>query len=611
MPGCEHKKGDSVLSRLYAYLDRLEHAGLNTLSSKFKACLFALLAFLPFMLGLVLIAFYRILAVLSSAGVDARIVSSIRVLQLGLLAAIILLAGAMTLTAVIGLRALQYWVTSPVQELARFLGERSETGADISRDLPLPAGTELRALAENYNLFMAHQRDIISRAQSETMHIALEAAQSMKHIRDSAASTEQQGSLAQKIVDASNSATRDIHDVSERTQVIAGSIGQNLELARSSYGELLQVNQRMDAISNRVVVFQQTVESLKQQSGGIASIVHVIDRIAAQTNLLALNAAIEASRAGESGRGFGVVADEIRKLADKVHGATQDISRSIDDMVKQVGETTSGTELIHQDTLLARSVVERASQQFTSMMTDFEAANGNLAGMTNTMQQVAASNQMVHDSIAQIHTLSQDINGRMQESARVSAQLSSVTEKVQELMGRFIVGKGGLEATVTLAAQYRDRLQAQITEINQQGLNVFDQQYQLVPGTDPKKYKTAYDDLFARKFQPHYDRLAKETPGGKFALLVDKNGYAPSHNSWYSKNLTGDRSKDLVNSRDKRMFNDPAGLKAAQNTQRFLLQTYMRDTGEVMTEIDLPVFVNGKHWGDLRLGFDAEQVLEE
>lgn len=599
------------MSRLYSYLDRLELTRLTTLPRKFKACLLAVAAFLPVLIGLSGIAFYRVMGTLADAKVDQRTLSSVRALELGWLATLVLMAGAMAATAAIALRALQHWVTRPVEELTRFLAERSNEGADISRDLPLLTGDELRALAEGYNRFMASQREIISLAQAEAVQISLEAARSMKHIRDSASSTEQQGNLAQKIVDASNSATDDIRDVSERTQHIAGSIGENLELARLSYGELVQVNQRMDAISNRVAVFQTTVDNLKQQSGDIASIVHVIDRIAAQTNLLALNAAIEASRAGESGRGFAVVADEIRKLATKVHGATQDISRSIDDMVAKVGETTAGTELIHQDTQQARAVVERASQQFTRMMTDFEAANSNLSGMTSTMQQVAAANHVVHTSIAEIHSLSQNINSRMQESARVSAQLSSVTENVQELMGRFIVGQGGLEAAVTRAAEYRDLLQAQITEISQQGLNVFDQQYQPVSGTDPKKFKTAYDDLFARKFQPYYDRLAKETPGGKFALLVDKNGYAPSHNSWYSKSLTGDRSKDLVNSRDKRMFNDPAGLKAAQNTQRFLLQTYMRDTGEVMTEIDLPVFINGKHWGDLRVGFDAEQVLAQ
>jgi methyl-accepting chemotaxis protein len=88
------------------------------------------------------------------------------------------------------------------------------------------------------------------------------------------------------------------------------------------------------------------------------------------------------------------------------------------------------------------------------------------------------------------------------------------------------------------------------------------------------------------------------------------NGYGPSHNSWYAKPPTGDRATDLVNSRDRRLFNDPAGLRAARNQDRFLLQTYVRDTGEVMTELDRPITVHGKHWGALRLGFDAATLLK-
>ena len=73
--------------------------------------------------------------------------------------------------------------------------------------------------------------------------------------------------------------------------------------------------------------------------------------------------------------------------------------------------------------------------------------------------------------------------------------------------------------------------------------------------------------------------------------------------------MTGDLSTDLINSRNQRIFNDPAGLRAARNKQRFLLQTYMRDTGEIMTEVDMPVYIEGQHWGNLRLGFDASAVI--
>jgi methyl-accepting chemotaxis protein len=93
--------------------------------------------------------------------------------------------------------------------------------------------------------------------------------------------------------------------------------------------------------------------------------------------------------------------------------------------------------------------------------------------------------------------------------------------------------------------------------------------------------------------------------------MTDVNGYAPTHMSKASQPLTGNAQTDLANSRDKRLFNDPAGLKSARNTRPFLLHTYCRDTGEVMSEIALPVYVNGKHWGGLRLGFDPMALLQQ
>jgi methyl-accepting chemotaxis protein len=73
--------------------------------------------------------------------------------------------------------------------------------------------------------------------------------------------------------------------------------------------------------------------------------------------------------------------------------------------------------------------------------------------------------------------------------------------------------------------------------------------------------------------------------------------------------MTGNPETDLLNSRDQRLFNDTAGLRAAKNQQRSLLQTYVRDTGEIMTELDLPIYIAGQHWGGLRLGFDASAMM--
>ena len=84
---------------------------------------------------------------------------------------------------------------------------------------------------------------------------------------------------------------------------------------------------------------------------------------------------------------------------------------------------------------------------------------------------------------------------------------------------------------------------------------------------------------------------------------VDENGYFPTHNRKFAKPLTGDYQKDLVNNRTKRIFSDRTGSRCGAHTKRFLLQTYKRDTGEVMHDISAPIYVNGRHWGGFRMGY--------
>jgi len=93
-----------------------------------------------------------------------------------------------------------------------------------------------------------------------------------------------------------------------------------------------------------------------------------------------------------------------------------------------------------------------------------------------------------------------------------------------------------------------------------------------------------------------------------YAGAVDNNGYFPTHNKKFSQPLTGDYDTDLVNNRTKRIFSDRTGKRCGANTKPFLLQTYKRDTGEVMHDLSVPIYVNGKHWGGFRVGYRSSHA---
>jgi methyl-accepting chemotaxis protein len=550
-----------------------------------------------------------ILAKLSSTSMDAAVVQGIES-SLDSLGNAILFSTLFTLAMI----SFMVWyfrhlIVRPVTLMTHALEDIANGKGDLSKDLPLLTHDEIRVLASTCNRFLARQRETISEIQALTVQIAVESARSLKNISDSSDSATHQARFAKEVMEQSNTAVGNIQEVSQQTQGITSSTAQNLEMARNSYSELLEVTGKISEISNSLNEFGTLVAALTQRSSSIKSIVGLIQKISSQTNLLALNAAIEAARAGESGRGFAVVADEVRTLAQNVSTATDDISRDIDAMLLEVTSTHEQTSHISHSARETRTIVERASGHFESMIIDFEATSGKLAGIAEHVQNFAVSNTGINERVAQIYADSQSIDQRMQHSATATRDLLGVAERVQAMLGSFVLGHGALDAAVTRAGNCRDVLQQRLADLQREGLNLFDQNYKPIPNTDPKQYVTSYSERFAKVCQEEIDALTKGTKGGKVSFIVDNRGYCPVNNSWVSKPPTGDRATDLPVCRNKRMFADPVGLRAAGNTQRFLLQTYLRDTGEIMTEIDVPFFFEGRHWGNLRMGFDSSVLL--
>src|SRR6266540_3927985 len=169
-----------------------------------------------------------------------------------------------------------------------------------------------------------------------------------------------------------------------------------------------------------------------------------------------------------------------------------------------------------------------------------------------------------------------------------------------------LLSKGRIEA-LTGAKIMERTLRAALENRRFTQAELFDEQYVPIPGTDPAKYHTRYDSFLDGAIQPLEDEFLKDDQV-VFAVLVDRNGYLPTHNRKYSQPLTGDKEKDRVGNRTKRLFNDPVGLAAARNTGDFLKQVYNRDTGEKMWDLSAPIYLEGKHWGAFRIGYSMEKT---
>jgi methyl-accepting chemotaxis protein len=515
----------------------------------------------------------------------------------GVLTALFLITGAGTLVLALGQRTIR----ARLAGLRAALLELREGGGDLARPLPVSPG-EVGALAQQMNELLGMVRELVHDVRQMGIDIAVESARMARHIEQTSGSAQEQDRLTREIFDASGNAQAAIDDVSRGAESISSSQAGNVDAAQASFRDLLEASARIQQIGGSLERFTSTVEELARHSTGIGKIGNLINDISDQTNLLALNAAIEAARAGEVGRGFAVVADEVRKLAENVKSATGSIRASTDRMIGLVEATQQETQAIRTATEHTRGVVEGSSNSFAAIVEHFRAMAAELSEISSAMTTLKAGNARIHTQTAQIQELSASVSARMRESERSSRDLTDATQGVLAVVSRLRLGDSGFDRSLALAQRYRERIQALLEERLAAGLDVFDQDYQAIAGTRPQKYRTRYDQQVEAPLQDLYDALMAELQGASYTIAVDLNGYSPTHIRAASKKPTGDHAYDLVHSRDKRKFDRPTELRAARSTAPNLMQTYLRDTGEVLVDLSVPVHVAGRHWGALRIG---------
>ncbi len=137
--------------------------------------------------------------------------------------------------------------------------------------------------------------------------------------------------------------------------------------------------------------------------------------------------------------------------------------------------------------------------------------------------------------------------------------------------------------------------------------DVMDTNYEEIMAFDPPKYHTRYDRYTDKAFLSLQDELLKISDL-LYAIAFDVNGYLPTHNTIFSKPITGDNKIDLKGNRTKRIFTDAISVNCSKNKEPGFVQKYQRDTGEVIWDISSPIFVKGKHWGCFAVGFDLNQI---
>jgi len=358
----------------------------------------------------------------------------------------------------------------------------------------------------------------------------------------------------------------------------------------------------METLRNQVQQIAQSMLRLGEDSQRIGGIIEIIDEISDQTNLLALNAAIESAGAGEHGKRFAVVAKEVRRLAER----TVDATRQIRDLINEIRQATNSTIMVTEDGSKAvddaSRLVDKVDLSFAKLLKVVDNTAQAAREITLSTSQQTSACQQIAETMNEVRDVAHQAADSALETERAIADITDLAERLRHIVEEDIQEKGRRAATEG-ATILKAILAGAMTKGELTRAELFDTNYIPIAGTTPQKYKTAYDDYTDSHIQKALDDFLAQDNQVVFAVLVDRNGYLPTHNTKYSQPLTGDLEKDRLNNRTKRKFDDPVGLAAARNLKDVLVQVYVRDTGDKIWDISAPIYLDGEHWGAFRVGY--------
>ncbi len=380
--------------------------------------------------------------------------------------------------------------------------------------------------------------------------------------------------------------------------------------AGSDEGQVLLAStiERMHRLSERMGASREAIEALNQRSEDIQRVTLVIQGIASQTNLLALNAAIEAARAGEHGRGFAVVAEEVRGLAGRTAEATEEVGQMVAEIQRQTSEVVEQIRQLSEELGEGVGQVELTGRQLEGIA---ELAAGVESQITEIAQGAEINRSQLASLFAAVEQVRGDLSASEEQTLRLgeaASQLENQAEVISERLAEVSLDAYhqsvydlAREGAAAIAARFEEDVRSGRIDLD----DLFDRSYQPLPNTQPTKYRTRFDSYTDQVLPGIQEQLLERNRNLVFAIACTPEGYVPTHNRAFAHPPSGDPQTDALRSRSKRLFNDRTGIRCGSHQQPLLLQTYTRDTGELMHDLSVPIFIHGKHWGGLRLGYLA------
>lgn len=400
---------------------------------------------------------------------------------------------------------------------------------------------------------------------------------------------------------------RKVAEASDEARILSARAIERLNMGttqiQSSLQQITNLLDLVETLATHVTGFAAAMDQVKRCSQDI-------EQIAETTNILALNATIEAMRAGEAGRTFAVVANEVKTLAGETRKATDEISEVIE---------TLGSEA---STVIER--IEAGAKASNEAKTSVASIDATISGVSQLVEEVDQQNDQITRATGMMTEHVDRVSSVLESYDRAANEneqrLETAHERIEELeltaseMFDRIV-KAGLSPQDSEMVQQAQEFAHQITQQAEDAVasgslrmeQLFDQDYRLVPGTNPELYRTSLSDWADTNWRPINDKVVAQGGSIMMCSQADLNGFLPTHLSDRSRKPTGDLAHDTKYCRNGRIMVANTDLLARASSGPYTMAVY-RQEGDgknymVVRNVYVPIVVNGRRWGDFELAY--------